>query len=252
MSSVRDPAVSAAASVSVARAASVNSVAAVSAAAMSAIAAPAARATSTSAVWEPQMPRRAQPKMPGRAPAVSQRGSGTTHVQRRAPERQNVQRRYQRRGPQGAQQAPGGAPGGLRNAVGVPQTNTDKSPCPNRSRMNFEDENMFVCVAIPCSPNHWPLLPRALRSVRLQVRPADFVVIALSHTPPDRCAPLQAEVSQLLPLAKLVCWHNSSQYFTRGANRNVASRVHARRQPQRGITRLRAAHDPCSEHRCRR
>ena len=118
--------------------------------------------------------------------------------------------------------------GGLRGAIDMEKT-IDRSRCPVVPPENYEKDTN-VCVAIPCTPNHWPHLPRALRSVRLQIRPADSVVVTLSHTSPESCAPLQAELSMMLPIATLVCWNNSVRYWTRGANRNLASRECAGRQ----------------------
>lgn len=81
--------------------------------------------------------------------------------------------------------------------------------------------NESVCVAIPCAPKHWSLLPRVLRSVQRQTRRPERVVVALSHTQPAACEVRQGELTKMLPGAGLKCVGGSG--WTRGHNRNVAA-----------------------------
>ena len=81
--------------------------------------------------------------------------------------------------------------------------------------------NESVCVAIPCAPKHWSLLPRVLRSVERQTRRPERVVVALSHTQPAACEARQGELTRMLPGAGLKCVGGSG--WTRGHNRNVAA-----------------------------
>ena len=64
------------------------------------------------------------------------------------------------------------------------------------------------------------LLPRALRSISLQTRRADHVLVLLSHVSLDACGTLQHELSSWLPGAELACDRAESTAHTRGANRN--------------------------------
>ena len=79
---------------------------------------------------------------------------------------------------------------------------------------------LVVCAAVPCSPKHWAILPRALRSIANQTRPADRTVVVLSHTPAAACGTLQAE---LVGEARLVCDPRQHRGGSTGANRNIAA-----------------------------
>ena len=81
--------------------------------------------------------------------------------------------------------------------------------------------NESVCVAVPCAPKHWPLVPRVMRSVAQQSLTPHKVVVALSHTNPAACAAKQAELSAIQPGATLHCIAGSG--WTRGKNRNLAA-----------------------------
>ena len=81
--------------------------------------------------------------------------------------------------------------------------------------------NESVCVAVPCAPKHWPLVPRVMRSVAQQSLTPHKVVVALSHTSPAACAAKQAELSAIQPGATLHCIAGSG--WTRGKNRNHAA-----------------------------
>ena len=81
--------------------------------------------------------------------------------------------------------------------------------------------NESVCVAVPCAPKHWPLVPRVMRSVAQQSLTPHKVVVALSHTNPAACAAKQAELSAIQPGATLHCVAGSG--WTRGKNRNLAA-----------------------------
>ena len=81
--------------------------------------------------------------------------------------------------------------------------------------------NESVCVAVPCAPKHWPLVPRVMRSVAQQSLTPHKVVVALSHTSPAACAAKQAELSAIQPGATLHCIAGSG--WTRGKNRNLAA-----------------------------
>ena len=81
-----------------------------------------------------------------------------------------------------------------------------------------------TCVAIPCVPQHWRLLPRALRSITLQTRKANFIVVILSHVNEKsaECTQLRQMLKSWVPRARLACVHSGSGAATRGANRNRA------------------------------
>ena len=81
--------------------------------------------------------------------------------------------------------------------------------------------NETICIAVPCAPKHWPLVPRVLRSVRLQSLQPQKVLVALSHTEPSDCEARQQELSRLHAGAELKCVGGSG--WTRGHNRNVAA-----------------------------
>ena len=81
--------------------------------------------------------------------------------------------------------------------------------------------NESVCVAVPCAPKHWPLVPRVMRSVARQSLTPHKVIVALSHTNPAACAAKQAELSAIQPGATLHCIAGSG--WTRGKNRNLAA-----------------------------
>jgi len=77
-----------------------------------------------------------------------------------------------------------------------------------------------VCVAIPCAPAHWTLLPRALRSVALQTRQADAVVVLMSHVAEvASCGQRQEQIRRWHPGAILSCVASANMP---GANRNRA------------------------------
>ena len=81
--------------------------------------------------------------------------------------------------------------------------------------------NETICIAVPCAPKHWPLVPRVLRSVRQQSLQPQKVLVALSHTEPSDCEARQQELSRLHAGAELKCVGGSG--WTRGHNRNVAA-----------------------------
>ena len=83
-----------------------------------------------------------------------------------------------------------------------------------------QPNKVSVCVAIPCRLAHWALLPRALRSISLQTRRADHVLVLLSHVSLDACGTLQCELKAWLPGAELSCDLAENVTHTRGANRN--------------------------------
>ena len=66
-----------------------------------------------------------------------------------------------------------------------------------------------TCVAIPCVPQHWRLLPRALRSITLQTRKANFIVVILSHVNEKsaECTQLRQMLKSWVPRARLACVH---------------------------------------------
>jgi hypothetical protein len=81
--------------------------------------------------------------------------------------------------------------------------------------------NESVCVAVPCAPKHWPLVPRVMRSVAQQSLTPHKVIVVLSHTNPAACAAKQAELSAIQPGAGVHCIAGSG--WTRGKNRNLAA-----------------------------
>ena len=87
------------------------------------------------------------------------------------------------------------------------------------AKMVVGDES--VCVAVPCAPKHWPLMPRVMRSVAQQTLTPHKVIVALSHTDTAACAAKQAELSVIHPGALLHCTSGSG--WTRGKNRNLAA-----------------------------
>jgi len=91
-----------------------------------------------------------------------------------------------------------------------------------------------VCVAVPCAPKHWPLIPRVMRSVAQQSLTPHKVVVALSHTDTAACAAKQAELSLLHTGALLHCIGGSG--WTRGKNRNLAATACGNVQPRRALT----------------
>ena len=93
-----------------------------------------------------------------------------------------------------------------------------------------------VCVAVPCAPKHWPLIPRVMRSVAQQSLTPHKVVVALSHTDTAACAAKQAELSVLHAGALLHCIGGSG--WTRGKNRNLAATACGNVQPRRALTYL--------------
>ena len=86
-----------------------------------------------------------------------------------------------------------------------------------------------VCVAVPCAPKHWPLIPRVMRSVAQQSLTPHKVVVALSHTDTAACGAKQAELSLLHTGALLHCIGGSG--WTRGKNRNLAATACGNVQP---------------------
>ena len=87
------------------------------------------------------------------------------------------------------------------------------------AKMVVGDES--VCVAVPCAPKHWPLMPRVMRSVAQQTLTPHKVIVALSHTDTAACAAKQAELNMIHPGALLHCTSGSG--WTRGKNRNLAA-----------------------------
>ena len=81
--------------------------------------------------------------------------------------------------------------------------------------------NESVCVAVPCAPKHWPLVPRVMRSVAQQSLTPHKVIVVLSHTNPAACAAKQTELSAIQPGAGVHCIAGSG--WTRGKNRNLAA-----------------------------
>ena len=81
--------------------------------------------------------------------------------------------------------------------------------------------NESVCVAVPCAPKHWPLMPRLMRSVAQQSLAPHKVIVALSHTDSAACAAKQAELSVIYTGALLHCIGGAG--WTRGKNRNLAA-----------------------------
>ena len=87
------------------------------------------------------------------------------------------------------------------------------------AKMVVGDES--VCVAVPCAPKHWPLMPRVMRSVAQQTLTPHKVIVALSHTDTAACAAKQAELNVIHLGALLHCTSGSG--WTRGKNRNLAA-----------------------------
>ena len=79
-----------------------------------------------------------------------------------------------------------------------------------------------VCIAIPCVPAHWQMLPRALRSVKRQSKQPDKVVVVLSHASTTSCGALQTTLRAVHATVTLLCTRQRNKTFTRGANRNLA------------------------------
>ena len=70
------------------------------------------------------------------------------------------------------------------------------------------DHPQVTCIAIPCTPSHWPVLPRALRSAALQTRRPNSVAVLMSHASSMQCARMRTQLSSWVPgwmMAKLSC-----------------------------------------------